>query len=857
MNAIWRKSLISSSAMACVLIGATLAPSMALAQERTYRFDIAAKPLAAALTDYGRTTGVQLLFSQEVVGLRRAPAVSGARSADAALAELLAGSGLTSQVTPSGTIMIVAEEAGRPQPGLVTAVAPTLDEVVVTGSHIRGGDAIAQVIELGSADIERGGFLDLGQALRSLPVNFSGGLNPETSVGNVLQDGAGDNGFHASGANLYGLGSGATLVLLNGHRLPVMGSGVSVDMSLVPLAAVERMEILADGASAIYGADAVAGVVNIITKRSMEGGEARIRYGGAKDGLDTWAGSVVTGGTWNTLSGLVGVEHVAQNSLASAKRKASRDHIQPQTLFGDTNRTSYFGSATWAAAPGVEFVGDAVYLQRAEGGIQSSGVSSTNLGRYEVEEYAVHGGVKADLWADWILDVSATKNGNTGKYDTADVSKLTGIETPGAPVRRRNELWSVEANLAGSILALPAGPLRAAFGAAYREESLTSLVERESAGREVSSAYGEIEAPLIGPENGVPGVETLTLSLAGRVDDYSDFGSKAVPKLAVLWRITPELTARATISRSFRAPSMYELTRDYFVSILDARDSQSPTGLTRIGYVGGTGRPLGPETADNFNATLNYEPSQAPGLKASLSYYDVKYDNRLAAPDPSFAYATNISSAPAALLTRNPSQAEVDALLAAARGYRVYSPNPAVPIGALIDARSTNVASTHMSGFSAAVSYARAFDTGSLSVSWDANYLTRFDEQLLPSAPPASRVDTIFSPADLRMRTGLVWSDDDWSAAAYWNYVDNYLDNRTSTPAKVSAYSTFDANLTYAFGSTAPTALRGARVIFSATNLFDAPPPETAPAAITNYRWDATNASIVGRFLSVELVKSW
>ncbi|CAN7619792.1 TonB-dependent receptor [Phenylobacterium sp. LjRoot164] len=854
MRSITRGRLIQSTAVAAMLAFASLgAATAAEVTPSPSRFDIAAMPLGDALRAYGRVTGRELLFSEDLVGQRLAPALHGELPPNKALAALLDGSGLSWRTAPDGAIQIVVQDRAPPRDG----DAPILGEVVVTGSHIRGGDAIAQVVELSAVDIERGGFLDLGQALRSLPVNFSGGLNPETSVGNVIQDGAGDNSFHASSANLYGLGSGATLVLLNGHRLPVVGSGVAVDLSLVPLAAVDRMEVLADGASAIYGADAVAGVVNIITRRRMEGGEARLRYGGARDGLDTWAGSMIVGGEWRSLSAVAGVERVDQNGLASSKRAASRDHVQPQSLFGDTRRTSYFGSLTLTPSDDVELTADAVYLRRSEDGIQASGLSSINQGSYTLSEYAVHAGLKATLPSDWVLDIAATVNGNTGKYQTLDISRTTGAGTPGDPVRRTNELWSIEANASGSLFSLPAGPVRTAIGAAYREERLRSLVERESAGRQVGSIYGEAEVPLLGADAGVAGVDSLTLSLAARLDDYSDFGSKAVPKLAVLWTLSPELSVRAALARSFRAPSMYELTSDYFVSIVDARDDRSPTGLTRIGYIAGTGRSLGPETADNFNATLTYEPDQIPGLRLTLGYYDVRYHDRLAAPDPTFSYSSNISGAPATLLTRNPAQADVDGLLAGARGYRVYSPNPQTPIAALIDARSTNVAATRMSGFNAGLAYERRLGEGSLQLSWDANYLDRFEERLKPGSPPISRVDTIFSPADLRMRSGLVWSGATWTSAVYWNYVDNYVDNRRAETVKVSDYNTIDFSLTYELGQGHGRALSDVRIVLSATNLFDTSPPQTAPAAITNYRWDPTNASIIGRFLSLELVKSW
>src|SRR6202034_3416463 len=95
--------------------------------------------------------------------------------------------------------------------------------------------------------------------------------------------------------NLRGLGSNATLVLLDGHRLPDKGDGVSVDLSLIPLAIVDHIEVLADGASAIYGSDAIAGVINIITRHDFEGMESRAHYSGGPDGKPTYQTNPLVG----------------------------------------------------------------------------------------------------------------------------------------------------------------------------------------------------------------------------------------------------------------------------------------------------------------------------------------------------------------------------------------------------------------------------------------------------------------------------------------------------------------------------------------------------------------------------------
>src|SRR5690606_37716352 len=99
------------------------------------------------------------------------------------------------------------------------------------------------------------------------------------------------NGYGTTQVNLRGLGVNRTLVLLNGRRIVNGGTGAnsSVDLNVIPVSLIERVEVLKDGASAIYGADAVAGVVNIITKQGFDGAELAVRYGqtSRNDGEET------------------------------------------------------------------------------------------------------------------------------------------------------------------------------------------------------------------------------------------------------------------------------------------------------------------------------------------------------------------------------------------------------------------------------------------------------------------------------------------------------------------------------------------------------------------------------------------
>lgn len=154
------------------------------------------------------------------------------------------------------------------------------DPVVVTGSHIRRSEIEGpQPIDVITPDlIERVGGVKLGDYLQYLTINsFSADAG-----GNILNERAGVSHF-----NLRGFGADATLTLINGHRVAPYGDNGTegfVNIDAIPLAAIDRVEILKDGASAIYGADAVAGVVNIILKDHYEGLDLSASYLETEDG---------------------------------------------------------------------------------------------------------------------------------------------------------------------------------------------------------------------------------------------------------------------------------------------------------------------------------------------------------------------------------------------------------------------------------------------------------------------------------------------------------------------------------------------------------------------------------------------
>ena len=149
----------------------------------------------------------------------------------------------------------------------------TLDRLEVTGSRIRSANIETQqpVITLSRESIEQQGFTSVADILQ----NLTSAGSPAISRSDVLASGENVGGYYV---DLRNLGASRTLVLMNGKRLGATTAGLQ-DLSQIPMSAIERIEILKDGASSIYGSDAIAGVVNVITRKRFDGAEAQVYVG--------------------------------------------------------------------------------------------------------------------------------------------------------------------------------------------------------------------------------------------------------------------------------------------------------------------------------------------------------------------------------------------------------------------------------------------------------------------------------------------------------------------------------------------------------------------------------------------------
>lgn len=242
-------------------------------------------------------------------------------------------------VAVTAAIMIPALPAfAQEDPALV-------EEVVVTGSRIKrtNFDEAAQVVSMDRADIEALGNLMIADTLRSTPLNSLGSFNERS--GSSAQSNA--------TVDLRGLGSQRSLVMINGRRMPGSPSlgAASINLNMIPMTAVERIDILADGASAVYGSDAVAGVVNMVMREDFEGLEFTARRGDRSndDGIEESFG-FVTGISNDRGNITFAAEFNRRDAIFDGDREYTAAWVEDDgdgriDTYFDTDGISYYGKS--------------------------------------------------------------------------------------------------------------------------------------------------------------------------------------------------------------------------------------------------------------------------------------------------------------------------------------------------------------------------------------------------------------------------------------------------------------------------------------------------------------------------------
>ncbi len=226
-----------------------------------------------------------------------------------------------------------------------------IEEIITTGSRIRRNDfsSMSPLTVVGGQAILEQGVSNLGEALRDQPSIGSGGFN-QTSI---------LSGGGATSVDLRNLGPDRVLILINGRRVASFADALqnqAADLSFVPTAMVDRVEILRDGASAVYGSDAITGVVNVILKKDFEGIDVSLNTGASGDGDGESYGLALTMGASNDRGNFVfGAEYRRQDAVKQVDRGWAFPAISSLNTGGAVNGSFFSTGGFFETASGSDF----------------------------------------------------------------------------------------------------------------------------------------------------------------------------------------------------------------------------------------------------------------------------------------------------------------------------------------------------------------------------------------------------------------------------------------------------------------------------------------------------------------------
>ncbi|MHB1273967.1 MAG: TonB-dependent receptor plug domain-containing protein [Rhodanobacter sp.] len=745
--------------------------------------------------------------------------------------------------------------------------ATNLQTVTVTGTRIRGGTTPSPVITIGSEQIQEEGFTDLGEVIRSVPQNFSGGQNPGVAAGaNMGAAGlANQNITGGSSLNLRGLGPDATLTLLNGRRLSYGGFVQAVDISAIPVEAVDRLEIVADGASAIYGSDAVGGVGNVVLKRDFDGVSVGARYGVATEGgMATREYTAVAGTTWTDGGVMAAYKGDSVDPIYTGQRDYTGYMAAPTTIYPGSDLHSGLVSAHQMLGDSAELHLDALRTERHQhveyvwgGNNRLSPTTTTSF---------VAPSIDILMPGDWTVTVGAA----WGRDEHIQYQQRTGANSGATTLLVDdcycNESSTIEVGAEGPLFSLGGGDARLAAGVGYRKNSYTQTnriahVDTVKGSESNRFAYAEIDLPFVDPGAHIAGVERLTATAAIRAENHGRFGSISTPKLGLIYDPSADFTVAATWGKSFKEPTLYQ------------RYSASYRWLDRPQNYGGAGYPadatilfrsggnpsLDPERARTWTASLKFHPEALPRLETALTWFDIDYRDRVIEPITNYAEALS-NPIYAEFVDRTPTAEEQAAVLAGAGKFynftgTAYDPDKVV---AIIGAQYVNATRQRVKGLDLSGSYRWDLSEGDLTVRGSASWLE--SSQQTRGTPAAyDLAGTIYNPAKVKGRFGAVWSSGRFSTGAFANYVagiTNTLDGR-----KTASFTTVDADVRYHTGDRGHAWSR-IELALSAQNLFNRVPPlhtvmDLGAGNRQSFPYDSTNYSAIGRFLSLSVTKHW
>jgi iron complex outermembrane receptor protein len=846
----------------------------------------------------------------------------------------------------------------------------TLERVQVTGSSIKrlvDTDAILPISVISAAELRASGVNSAEGALTRIAAS-------QSMQGSSQSIGSGTGG--AAYANMRGLGANKTLVLLNGRRVAAFAFDSSaVDLNSIPFAAVERVEVLRDGASAIYGTDAIGGVINFITKKDYKGFDATVNYsqpqedGGKKqglavsggfgslekDGFNIWAsldvqkndlissqqrefgktgvlpdkGVFLTSGTTfpgnfsqGSLSGnpsLPGCNPPLSLNIVGAAAKTCRfDYTgyidlvpETETKSGTIKGTLKLGGAyvtlehmqaenynlTHVAPdpvtglevpitnpffpksyPGVDATQSVFAGWRMMEGGQRTGESNTkaqrtvlsvdgSFGNWDYRAGLLSAQSKGDQGiTQGYINKSIIRKGINdgilnpfGKNSEAGLAIIEQSQMRGVYSKAKGEVTSIDGNISTSFGNLAGGPIGVSFGAEYREETYKNDTDDDivnnvgSLGASPYHVKGDRTIGALSAEFMFPVLKSLELSLAGRYDDYSDFGGTFNPKVGFRWTPMKSVSLRGSYNTGFRAPSLDEIygpnTITYSANAyndpllcpggvvaaggVESRDCDQQVQMQR-----GGNKNLKPEESKTFSLGLAFEPVK--NLTASIDYWNIELTEQIGQFPEQAIFADPAKHADR-FKRCNALSADVQSTLDRCQKPWVGSNALGYAVGP-----GDNLGGVKTDGVDFALGYGMDSGFGRWQFSWEATWVNSYKYQRNKGdafVENAGRYIDSGPVIEWVHNFGIGWKMGDFSSNFNILRKDGYVDENNVDPEflnNVKAYTLADLSVTW-------TGVKHLKLTGGVQNLFDEAPPFSNQGSTFQKGYDPRIANPYGR----------
>lgn len=735
--------------------------------------------------------------------------------------------------------------------------------IVVTGSLIRGlpKEYVASpVFTYGQGDIVRSGAGSVSEYMLTIPQNFTGDMSDfgtsAAQIGTTLSTATTYNQYDGfAGFSLRGLASDATLTLLNGRRMASIGMVEAPTVSVIPSALIERIDIIPDGASATYGADAVAGVVNIVTRKPKEGLEVNSHLSTTtQTGSRNWDASLLAGHSWGN-GNAYAMAMVQHRSEFIEEPVESEGWLVRISQLPKEDIKGFYSGIRQDVGDFTMSVDGSYFRRDRDGRIEYPDYPRYNeLFRSSASGGSVNGNVHWQSKGATSLDLNIDYGRNKANSKLFD-----GLPPYGAPdtdYTYRNSLFVAELSGQTPLFRLPGGPAMLAGGVQYRVETLRTdaaiFFHLDGGTRRAKSLFGELNLPIVGPDQNLPFMRSLILTAAARYEDLG-FDHALAPKASARWQIGRSIALRGTYSRSFLTPRFRDTIGiaeqvsfwNYPYAFLNPADQNPalPAGNAVVMYRAGSNPNLKTQKADSFTAGMDLTPSFIPNLTIKAGYYRIKISDRIVTPSQDDSVTVpdlqvyNVRDPDAALVNSIVNNPVVFRWFATGIPFVnngntvIYNSASQIPsqllasVQAIADIRPQNFAVEFTDGLDLDLAYRTRMLGGDASLHVTGEYILNLN--LTAGGVPVSRLDGYAQPADVRLNGTAIWGRGGFSVGSVVNYVDGFTDNRPGYPrTKIPSYTTASLFVGFDLGRLSKVNwLHETQVQLVVANVFDAQPP--------------------------------